>query len=392
MGTHIFSGGEGAITQVADGWTFDPATHVKLKTSGRQGTAWHSNNSAAILIPLGTIKEHGTDMSNRYGAMDQGQHDPVSTIVGWFTNVKDHVNEHVTYVKSVVHEAGEMVVNGVTTLTNSILSQLAPETQKLIHNTTDVLGGMTAAHFTDAAQEEIEQAMDLLQDPSTYTGLALSMAASAAQGIPVIGQVLGGAVVADRALAMGEAGVAAVQELKAMMDTWSSDMTEPQKEAARQRFAKWLLHGGLALLAALAGRKFKTSTKSKGKNDTHDTPAHSDRKNPGGKGPCESCAIGGPVILSSGQKLMDETDFSLPGPGPLLSLAWRRRYRSGLAEDGPWGRGWSHPMAQELRLSADGMVLLDEAGRHVQLPHVAVGGEWFDPYEREPLKTQPVTC
>ncbi|GKT02451.1 DUF6531 domain-containing protein [Acidovorax sp. SUPP3434] len=382
MGTHIFSGGEGAITQVADGWTFDPWTYVKLKPSGKQGTAWHRNNSKAIQIPLGTIHEHGTDMSNRYGAMDQGQHDPSSTIVGWFTNVRDRVNEHVTYVKSVVHEGGEMVVNGVITLTNSILSQLAPETQQLIHNTTDVLGGMTAAHFTDAAQEEIEQAMELLQDPSTYTGLALSMAASAAQGIPVIGQVMGGAVVADRALAMGEAGVAAAQELKAMMDTWSSHMTEPQKEAARKQFAKWLLHGGLALLAALAGKKFKTSTKSKGKNDTHETKEHSNRQDPNGKGGCELCAIGGPVILSSGQKLMDETDFTLPGPSPELALVWRRRYRSGLAEDGPWGRGWSHPVAQELRLSADGMVLLDEAGRHVPLPHVAVGGEWFDPYEK----------
>ncbi|WP_320200700.1 hypothetical protein RMR16_025120 (plasmid) [Agrobacterium sp. rho-13.3] len=91
MGTHIFSGGEGAITQVANGWTFDPATPVKLKTSGKQGTAWHRNNSQAIQIPLGTIKEHGTDMSNRYGAMDQGQHDPASTIVGWFTGVRDRV-------------------------------------------------------------------------------------------------------------------------------------------------------------------------------------------------------------------------------------------------------------------------------------------------------------
>jgi len=31
MGTHIFSGSNGEITQVADGWTFDPATLVKLE-------------------------------------------------------------------------------------------------------------------------------------------------------------------------------------------------------------------------------------------------------------------------------------------------------------------------------------------------------------------------
>ncbi|GKS74443.1 DUF6531 domain-containing protein [Acidovorax sp. SUPP950] len=379
MGTHIFSGGEGAITQVANGWTFDPATPVKLKTSGKQGTAWHSNNSKAILIPLGTIKEHGTDMSNRYGAMDQGKHDPSSTIVGWFTNVRDHVNQHVTYVKSVVHEAGEMVVNGVTTLTNAILVRLSPETQKMIDNAGKVMGGMEARHFGQAAQEEVDAILEMLKDPSTYVGLGVSIAATAVQGVPIVGQIAGGAVMADRVVGTGQAAVQAAEEIRSITETWGSEMTPEQLEAARVRLAKWLLGSGAALLAAIAGKRFKRKTQTEGKNDTHPTKEHSDSQHPNGKGPCESCAIGGPVILSSGQKLMDETDFTLPGPIPLV---WRRRYRSGLAEDGPWGRGWSHPMARELRLSADGVVLLDEAGRHVPLPHVALGGEWFDPYEK----------
>jgi len=382
MGTHIFSGGNGAITQVANGWTFDPATPVKLKTSGKPGVAWHANNSRAIDVPLGTIHEHGTQMANRYGAMDQGQHDPVSVIVGLFTNVRDKVNEHVTYVKTVVYESGEMVVNGVTTLTNSVLSKLAPEIQQTVRNGKDVLGGMTVEHFEGAAQEQIDEIMEMLKDPSTYGGLALSMAATAAQGVPVVGQVLGGAVVADRIATLGESGIAAAEELKSIMETWSSPMTEAQREAARKRLAKWMLGAGLALLLALAGKKFKMRTQSKGKNDTHETTGHSDQKQPHGKGPCESCAIGSPVLISSGQKLMDETDFTLPGPGQVLSLAWRRRYRSGLAEDGPFGRGWSHAVAQELRLSADGMVLQDEAGRHVPLPLVPEGTDYFDPYEK----------
>lgn len=382
MGTHIFSGGNGAITQVANGWTFDPATPVKLKTKGKPGTAWHSNNSRSIAVPLGTIHEHGTQMANRYGAMDQGQHDPVSVIVGLFTNVRDKVNEHVTYVKTVVYESGEMVVNGVTTLTNSVLSKLAPEIQQTVRNGADVLGGMKVEHFEGAAQEQIDEIMEMLKDPSTYGGLALSMAATAAQGVPVVGQVLGGAVVADRIATLGESGIAAAQELRDIMETWSSPMTEAQREAARKRLAKWMLGAGLALLLALAGKKFKKRTQSKGKNDTHPTTEHSDQKQPHGKGPCESCAIGSPVLISSGQKLMDETDFTLPGPGPLLSLYWRRRYRSGLAEDGPFGRGWSHAVAQELRLSAEGMVLQDEAGRHVPLPLVPEGTDYFDPYEK----------
>lgn len=106
MGTHIFSGGDGAITQTANAWTFDPATPVHLKPKGDPGVAWHSNNSSAIKVPLGTVKEYGTDMANRYGAMDTGKHDPLTVLAGLFTKVKDHANQHVTYVKSVVHEAG----------------------------------------------------------------------------------------------------------------------------------------------------------------------------------------------------------------------------------------------------------------------------------------------
>ena len=382
MGTHIFSGGNGAITQVANGWTFEPATPVKLKTSGTPGVAWHANNSRAIDVPLGTIREHGTQMANRYGAMDQGKHDPVSVIVGLFTNVRDKVNEHVTYVKTVVHEAGEMVVNGVTTLTNSVLSKLAPEIQQTVRNGADVLGGMKVEHFEGAAQEQIDQIMEMLKDPATYGGLALSMAATAAQGVPVVGQVLGGAVVADRIMTLGESGIAAAEELKSIMETWSSPMTEAQREAARKRLAKWLLGAGLALLLALAGKKFKMHTKSKGNNDKKPTTEQSDTRPPHGKGSCELCQTRHPVLISSGQKSMDETDFTLPGPGPLLSLDWRRRYRSGLAEDGPFGRGWSHPVAQQLRLSAEGMVLLDEAGRHVPLPLVPEGTDYFDPYEK----------
>lgn len=126
MGTHIFSGGNGEVSQVANAWTFDPAANVKLKTKGKPGTDWHKNNSANLTIPLGTIKEHGTQVVNRYGAMDTGLHNPVTVLVGLFTNVADKVNRYQTFVKTVTQEAGEMVVHGVTTLTNAILTQLSP--------------------------------------------------------------------------------------------------------------------------------------------------------------------------------------------------------------------------------------------------------------------------
>ncbi|AVS66200.1 sugar-binding protein [Paracidovorax avenae] len=382
MGTHIFSGGHGAVTQVANGWTFQPATPVELKTKGKPGVAWHDNNSRAIQIPLGTIHEHGTQMANRYGAMDQGRHDPVPVKVGWFTKVRDKFNQYSSYVKSVAHEAGEMVVDGVSTLANAVLVRLSPQTAKMIDNAGKVLGGLQAHHFGDAAKAEVDQVLEALKDPSTYAGLGVSIAATAVQGVPVLGQAVGGAVMVDRAIGTGQAAVQAAEEIRAITDTWTSEMTPAQLEDARARLARWLIGSGAALLFALAGRKFLRSTKSNGKNDTRTTRQGSDTKDAHGKGQCDLCPTPQPVLLASGQKFMDETDFFLPGPGPLLSLAWRRRYRSGLVEDGPFGRGWSHAVTQQLRLSAEGMVLQEETGHHVALPLLAEGAEYFDPYEK----------
>ncbi|MXN29586.1 DUF6531 domain-containing protein, partial [Delftia sp. CH05] len=378
MGTHIFSGGDGAITQTANAWTFDPATPVHLKPKGDPGVAWHSNNSRAIKVPLGTVKEYGTDMANRYGAMDTGKHDPVSVIVGLFTKVKDHVNQHVTYVKSVVHEAGEMVVNGVTTLTNAILIKLAPETAKMIENGKNVLTGMELRHFSAAGQAQAEELLAMLKDPETYMGLAVSIGATAVQGVPVLGQAVGGAVMVDRAVGTGQAAIQAAEEIRNITANWGTEMTPAQMEHARMQLALWLMGSGMALLLALAG-KFKRKTKSQGNSDQHPTTEHSDTKKPDGKGPCSQCATRFPVILSTGQKHLDETDFTLAGPIPIV---WRRRYISGLAEESPWGRGWSHEFTQELRLSADGCVLADDTGLYVTLPSLAVGAEHFDIYEK----------
>lgn len=292
MGTHIFSGGNGEVSQVANAWTFDPAANVKLKTKGKPGTDWHKNNSANLTIPLGTIKEHGTQVVNRYGAMDTGLHNPVTVLVGLFTNVADKVNRYQTFVKTVTQEAGEMVVHGVTTLTNAILTQLSPALAQTIKNGGDVLGGMTAEHLKGAAQDEVEQMMAMLKDPSTYTGIAVSMAATAVQGVPVIGQVVGGAVAADRVIGMGQAAVDATAELQDIMKDWGKPMTPDQQEAARKRLAAWMVGGGMALLAALAGKKWKRSTKSTDKNDGSTSNQNSNQQNHG-RGPCNQCAIGG---------------------------------------------------------------------------------------------------
>ncbi|MEN9365832.1 MAG: hypothetical protein RL489_190 [Pseudomonadota bacterium] len=87
-----------------------------------------------------------------------------------------------------------------------------------------------------------------------------------------------------------------------------------------------------------------------------------------------------PVIIATGEKSLDQLDFSLPGP---IELAWRRQYRSGDARrDGWFGQGWSHPFATELWLEDDVLRYWDEQGREVVLPALAVGQEHFQTYEQ----------
>jgi RHS repeat-associated protein len=93
-----------------------------------------------------------------------------------------------------------------------------------------------------------------------------------------------------------------------------------------------------------------------------------------------------PVIIATGEKALDQSDFELPGP---MKLAWRRRYRSGDARsDGWFGQGWSHVLATELWIDDDVIRYWDEQGREVALPAIEVGQSHFQAYERFTL-TRP---
>ena len=381
MATHIFHSGDGAITQVANGWTLDPAAPVKLLTNGVPGVAPHANTSKQIWNPLSSITEYGTQIANRWSAMDTGLHAP-PVLVGLVTNMRDKANAFSSFAKDVYHEAGQMVHHGVTTLVNAIMVRLSPGMLQAIKNADAVLSGLTTQDFKDATAEEVDALMEMLKDPSTYGGLVVSLGATLVQGVPVVGQVVGGAVAVNRVMVTGEAAVQAADELKGILSTWSEPMTPEQLADARARLAKWMVGSGAAIMAGLAGKAFKIArnAKSTNKNDSS-TKANSDRKN-SSKTQCP-CKTGFPVVIASGEKLLDETDFELGGPIP---VPWRRQYRSGSLEQSPWGVGWSHPLMVQLRINAAGLVYLDEQGRHLPLPAIAAGAEHFDPLEKITLK------
>jgi RHS repeat-associated protein len=93
-----------------------------------------------------------------------------------------------------------------------------------------------------------------------------------------------------------------------------------------------------------------------------------------------TCSVGAPVVIATGEKMLDQTDFSLSGD---VNLEWRRRYRSGDARvDGWFGQGWSHPLSTELWLQPDVLRYWDATGREVALPQIEVGQEYFHAYEQ----------
>ncbi|MFP6768693.1 MAG: DUF6531 domain-containing protein, partial [Planctomycetaceae bacterium] len=67
-------------------------------------------------------------------------------------------------------------------------------------------------------------------------------------------------------------------------------------------------------------------------------------QNPAGRTPCEPCQThvdaGDTVFLHSGELYLDRVDLEIPGRG----FDWRfhRKYRSGIAFEGPLGHGWEH--------------------------------------------------
>jgi RHS repeat-associated protein len=79
-----------------------------------------------------------------------------------------------------------------------------------------------------------------------------------------------------------------------------------------------------------------------------------------------------PVHFGTGEEVLYQTDFVLEGPSP---LAWTRCYRSG-SEHEDWGllgARWASPFTSALLLTARGIIYVEDSGRGIRLPLLAVG-------------------
>jgi RHS repeat-associated protein len=88
------------------------------------------------------------------------------------------------------------------------------------------------------------------------------------------------------------------------------------------------------------------------------------------------CAVTGhPVDVATGKVFTDRVDFELPGPIP---LQFERTWFSTSTYRGPLGYGWHHRYDQALYLEEDVILYQTADGRHIGLPRLKQGAEYFD--------------
>ncbi|MCI0151580.1 type VI secretion system tip protein VgrG [Paraburkholderia sediminicola] len=89
-----------------------------------------------------------------------------------------------------------------------------------------------------------------------------------------------------------------------------------------------------------------------------------------------------PVDVATGQKVLGQDDFTLPGRIPIV---WSRSYRSTDQRTGSLGVAWKLPYATEVRTAPAGLVYFDADGRQLQFPALEAGHEHFHPLEKYTL-------
>ncbi|MGD9171778.1 MAG: DUF6531 domain-containing protein, partial [Candidatus Thiodiazotropha sp.] len=379
MSTDVYTDGKCLVTQQGAATCLQPADLVLLKKKKDKGVAPHFNISTTLDNPAATVRDHNTEVAHIKSFLDEGKHAEV-VFEGQNTGLLDGASAFLSGAKNFFIEGFNGVMDQVDAGINVIKIILPKEAVTAIDNAKAIGGGMEAKHFADAAEEEAQALLDAMISMDTLFSLLETLVMLALQGLPVIGQLIGGSAVVQRVANVLETSGVALDELADMVMTWTQDMSNAQLEQARQELASLMLKTGPALLLAVIGKKVAAKKSS-------DSSAELNSKGPkvdagqGGKArqaqfACETCQ---PVIIATGEKTLNQTDFELPG---LIPLIWSRKYRSGDQRESWFGQGWSSPWNVTLLLSTDQLIYHDAEGRQVDLPVIGIGTEHFDAYEQ----------
>ncbi|MCL1961205.1 MAG: DUF6531 domain-containing protein, partial [Desulfovibrionaceae bacterium] len=197
---------------------------------------------------------------------------------------------------------------------------------------------------------------DSLTDPAMLIGPALKLVGKFVPGLNVL---VGGAAIAQAGEQIAELAAEVNELLKPPL---TDDKLDEIADIIANGIAAITIGFVLGKIVKLAKRGVKAVAKriDNKVNPNAQGPIIDDMA-PGKKRPAgDSCATCAPVIIATGVKILDQSDFTLPGPLPLV---WQRYYRSSDRRPGWLGWGWSVPLAVELALAYEGIHYYDPKGR-----------------------------
>ncbi|HSX60850.1 MAG TPA: RHS repeat-associated core domain-containing protein [Tahibacter sp.] len=238
----------------------------------------------------------------------------------------------------------------------------------VVHTGLDILGAVPVVGIVaDGANAAIYAA------EGDYVNAAISGASAAANLIPGGGAAM---KAGKAAVAVGKqvAKTAAKEGAEALAKKAAKEAAEKAAKEAAEKAAKEGAEAAGKKAAKKAGSDAGGGVKGKGKKTK----------------PCKTkLGVGKPVNPVLGVKFLngdEDRDFDFPAP---LPLPWQRSYFSDQAGNGWLGQGWSLPLSVRLLRRHDGLVLIDEQGRDVELPELEPGEIEHDRYEDVLLAREP---
>ncbi len=226
----------------------------------------------------------------------------------------------------------------------------------VVHTGLDILGAVPVVGIVaDGANAAIYAA------EGDYVNAAISGASAAANLIPG-----GGAAMKAGKAAVAVGKTVAKESAEALAKKAAKEAAEKAAKEAAEKAAKEGAEAAGKKAAKKAGSDAGGGVKGKGKKTK----------------PCKTkLGVGKPVNPVLGIKFLsgeEDLDFDFPAP---LPLPWQRSYFSDQLGNGWLGQGWSLPLSVHLRRRHDGLVLVDEQGREVELPELEPGEHEHDRYE-----------
>ena len=84
----------------------------------------------------------------------------------------------------------------------------------------------------------------------------------------------------------------------------------------------------------------------------------------------KTCVAGEPISMVTGEELLEQEDFTLPG---VIPLTWKRLYRTSNPRNRGLGHGWTFPTCETLQIGNDAILYNDAEGRQIELPVPEIG-------------------